>query len=185
MATAWQIREAARALRAGGVIAYPTETVYGLGCDPLDFRAVERILELKQRPVEKGLILIGASMEQLLPYIDIRDTTQLQKLARPGGRPTTWICPPHRDVPQWLTGQHDTIAVRITTSTLAQQLCNLHGGTLVSTSANPLGLRPARSLLTIRRYFNDRIDYTLSGHCDPKAKPSRIIDLVSGRVIRA
>lgn len=185
MASHLQIREAARALRAGGVIAYPTETVYGLGCQPLDQAAVERILELKKRPVEKGLILIGASLEQLLPYIEVGSTEQLQTLARPGERPTTWICPMAADVPRWLHGRHHSIAVRITTSPLARQLCNLSGGALVSTSANPSGLAPARSLLAIRRYFGGGLDYALGGHCDPRARPSRIIDLVSGRVVRS
>lgn len=184
MATAWQIRETVRALRAGGVIAYPTETVFGLGCDPLDGHAVERILELKQRPQEKGLILIGANLQQMLPYIDVQDQTLLDKLTQATPRPTTWICPLREDVPQWLCGKHNSIAVRITTSPIAQQLCQQLGSAIVSTSANPSGLRPARSLLTIRRHFGDRLDYALGGHCDPKAKPSRIIDLISGRVIR-
>ena len=64
-----RIREAARSVRRGGIIAYPTEAVYGLGCDPLDGAAVYRLLELKQRPVEKGLILIAARFEQLRPYV--------------------------------------------------------------------------------------------------------------------
>lgn len=180
----WQIRRAARALCAGGVIAYPTETVFGLGCDPLDSNAVERILELKQRPQEKGLILIGANLQQLLPYIDVQDQTLLNKLTQTTPRPTTWICPLRNDVPQWLSGKHNSIAVRITTSPIAQQLCQRLGSAIVSTSANPAGLKPARSLLAIQRYFGDQLDYVLNGPSDAKARPSRIVDLVSGRVIR-
>ena len=187
MSHPWQIRQAVRALSAGGVIAYPTETVFGLGCDPLNQQAVERILELKQRPVEKGLIIIGATLEQLRPYIDIGDISdpaQLQKLTQPAERPTTWICPMHRDVPQWLHGKHNTIAIRITSSPLVQALCNEFGNALVSTSANPAGLEPARTTQDIERYFDNQLDYILDGQCDPDAQPSRIVDLVSGRVIR-
>ncbi len=180
----WQIRLAVRALSAGGVIAYPTETVFGLGCDPLDSNAVERILELKQRPQEKGLILIGADLQQLLPYIDVQDQTQLNKLTQATERPTTWICPLRADVPRWLSGKHHSIAVRITTSAIAQQLCLQLGSAIVSTSANPAGLKPARSMLAIRRYFGNRLDYILNGTNDAKARPSRIVELISGRVIR-
>lgn len=180
----WQLRQAARALRAGGVIAYPTETVFGLGCDPLDRNAVERILELKQRPQEKGLILIGADLQQLLPFIDVQDQTLLAKLTQPSERPTTWICPLRAAVPRWLCGRHHSIAVRITTSPIAQQLCQQLGSAIVSTSANPAGLRPARSLLAIRRYFGEQLDYALNGPADAKARPSRIVGLASGRVVR-
>ncbi|MEK7323565.1 MAG: Sua5/YciO/YrdC/YwlC family protein [Pseudomonadota bacterium] len=184
MATPWQIRRAVSHLRAGGVIAYPTETVYGLGCDPLDEHAVERLLELKQRPREKGLILIGATLEQLMPYIDVHDKTRLKKLAALSERPTTWLCPPHADVPHWLTGRHHSIAVRITTSPVAQQLCQRYGAALISTSANPTGLAPARSALKVRTYFGAQLDDILAGQCDSSAKPSRIVDLISGEVIR-
>lgn len=180
----WQVREATRALRAGGVIAYPTETVFGLGCDPLDLRAIERILELKQRPREKGLILIGANLQQLLPFIDVRDQTLLNKLTQTTPRPTTWICPLRNNIPRWLSGRHHTIAVRITTSPIAQQLCQQFGSAIVSTSSNPAGLKPARSMLAIRRYFDDQLDYVLNGPSDSRAKPSRIAELISDRVIR-
>ncbi len=184
MPSPWQIRQAVRALSAGGVIAYPTETVFGLGCDPLDGQAVERILELKQRPQEKGLILIGANLQQLLPYIDIQDQTQLSKLTQATPRPTTWICPLRSDVPRWLCGKHHSIAVRITTSATAQQLCQQLGSAIVSTSANPAGLTPARSLLTVRRYFGYHLDAAVSGLSSAKTAPSKIIDLISGKVIR-
>ena len=184
MATPWQIRRAVFHLRAGGVIAYPTETVYGLGCDPLDEDAVERLLELKRRPREKGLILIGADLEQLLPYIDVADLALQKKLTVVTKRPTTWICPPRDGLPRWLTGRHHSIAVRITTSPVAQQLCQRYGAALISTSANPTGLAPARSALKVRTYFGAQLDDILAGQCDSSAKPSRIVDLISGEVIR-
>ncbi len=184
MTSAWHIRRAVFNLHAGGVIAYPTETVYGLGCDPLDGHAVQRLLDLKQRPPEKGLILIGATLEHLLPYIDISDNALLTKLAGPTLRPTTWICPPRTDTPHWLCGRHHSIAVRLTRSPLARRLCECYGAAIVSTSANPAGLAPARNALKVRRYFDAQLDYILGGSCDPDAIPSRIVDLISGKVIR-
>lgn len=184
MASAWQIRQAAFYLKAGGVIAYPTETVYGLGCDPLEGKAVQRILELKQRPQEKGLILIAANLDQLQPFIDVDDPALLSKLSQVSPRPTTWICPSRYQTPSWLSGKHHSIAVRISQHPVAQQLCNLFGGAIVSTSANPAGLAPARSMLGIKKYFSDRLDFSLSGLSSTHTQPSRIIDLQSGGVIR-
>jgi L-threonylcarbamoyladenylate synthase len=184
LTTTWHIRQAVRALHAGGIIAYPTETVYGLGCDPLNPHAVTRLLELKQRSMEKGLILIGATLEQLLPYIDISDTALFDKLATPTQRPTTWICPLHANVPHWLSGRHRSIAVRITTHPLARQLCLQFGDAIVSTSANPPGLSPARNTLDVKRYFGENLDHILCGSSTADNQPSRIIDLLSGNVIR-
>lgn len=182
--TPWQLRQAARALHTGGVVAYPTETVFGLGCDPLDAEAVETILQLKRRPIEKGLILIGANLQQLLPYINVEDQTLLEKLEQTTDRPTTWICPARENTPRWLSGQHNSIAVRITSSSIAKALCRQFGGAIVSTSANPSGLKPARNRFTVQRYFGEQLDYILGSSCNQGAQPSQIIDLISGQVIR-
>ena len=182
--TPWQLRQAVFALRAGGVVAYPTETVFGLGCDPLNAGAVETILKLKRRPIEKGLILIGANLQQLLPYINVKDHALLQKLEQTSDRPTTWICPARENIPTWLTGRHSSIAVRITTHPVAKALCQTLGHAIVSTSANLSGLNPARTRLTVWRYFNQQLDYILGSKCTAETKPSQIIDLCSGQVIR-
>ncbi len=180
----WQIRQAVRLLRGGGLIAYPTETVYGLGCDPLNRATVERLLHLKQRPVEKGLILVAASLAQLLPYLDLSDSALLEKLLQPTPRPTTWVAPSSRSTPRWLTGNHDTIAVRLSRRPEVQALCSAFGGALVSTSANPAGLPPARSATKVKRYFGSEIDYLLSATIAASAKPSEIRDLISDEILR-
>lgn len=182
--TPWQLRQAVFALRAGGVVAYPTETVFGLGCDPLNAGAVETILKLKRRPIEKGLILIGANLQQLFPYINIEDQALRRKLEQISDRPTTWICPTRENVPSWLTGRHSSIAVRITAHPTAKALCQTLGHAIVSTSANPSGLNPARTRLTVQRYFNQQLDYILGHKCAAETRPSRIIDLSSGQIIR-
>ena len=182
--TPWQLRQAAFALRAGNVVAHATETVFGLGCNPLNAEAVETILQLKRRPITKGLILVGANLEQLLPYINVKDQALLQKLEQISDRPTTWVCPARENIPYWLTGQHSSIAVRITTHPIAHALCQKFGQAIVSTSANPSGLNPARTRLTVQRYFNQQLDYILGSNCAPEAQPSRIIDLSNDQIIR-
>ena len=181
----WQLRKAARIIHTGGVIAYPTEAVYGLGCDPLNPQAVLRLLELKQRPMAKGLILIAADLAQLEPYIEPLTETELATVKASWPGPVTWLLPAKPETPRWLRGEHDCIAVRVTAHPLSCALCRAAGQALVSTSANPSGQSPARSALTVRRYFADRLDLILPGSLDRAAKPSTIRDLRSGRVLRS
>ncbi len=184
MSSRFHLRRAVHALRKGGVIAYPTETVYGLGCDPLDMHAVEHVLEYKKRPQDKGLILIAANLAQLQSYIDVDDEALLAKISTPSERPTTWICPIQDTTPDYLCGRHNSIAVRISPSRLVQRLCTEFGGAIVSTSANPSGKAPATNDMMIQRYFGDRLDYVLNGSSTRRGRPSRIIDLLSGRIVR-
>ncbi len=183
--TPWQLRQAVGTLRAGGIIAYPTETVFGLGCDPLNPDAIKYLLALKRRPIKKGLILIGAQLEHLLPYIDVVDAELLDKLKTTTLRPTTWVVPAHKHTPAWLTGQHDSIAVRLTSHPIAGELCTLFGGAIVSTSANPAGHPPARSSLSVNRYFHGQLDYLLHSASKLDNKPSQIRDLLSDKVFRS
>jgi len=181
----WQLVQAARHVNAGGVIAYPTEAVYGLGCDPRDGAAVLRLLKLKQRPIAKGLILIAARFEDLQPYIAKLPAETLSKLRKSWPGPVTWLLPARPEVPYWLRGSHATLAVRVTAHPLAAALCRACGGVLVSTSANISKRPPARSALAVRRCFGADIDYVLNGALGGLDKPTRIIDAQSGRVVRA
>ncbi len=181
------LRQAARVFHEGGLIAYPTEAVYGLGCDPANGAAVVRLLELKQRPIEKGLILIASSMDQLEPYIDWEALTAVQRarIAQSWPGPYTWLIPTRAATPAWLRGQHTTLAVRITAHPIAAALCAAAGSALVSTSANLSGRRPARTALEVRRALGDRLDYILPGAVGGATKPSTITDAVTGRLVRA
>lgn len=181
----WHLREAARALHGGGVIAYPTEAVYGLGCDPLNPQAVLRLLALKQRPVEKGVILIAADMAQLEPYLDELPPALRQKVAASWPGPVTWLLPVPPEVPTWLRGSHDSLAVRVTAHPLAAALCRAWGGAIVSTSANISRRPPARNPLTVQRVFGDSLDYILHGSLGGQARPTEIRDGRSDRVVRA
>ncbi|HEY0719815.1 MAG TPA: Sua5/YciO/YrdC/YwlC family protein, partial [Gammaproteobacteria bacterium] len=147
--TPWQLREAVRVLHDGGLIAYPTEAVYGLGCDPLNADAVLRLLELKQRPWQKGLILIAAEQTQLEPYLLPLDSAMLARVAPTWPGPYTWLLPARDETPWWLRGEHDTLAVRVTAHPVAAALCRAFGGPIISTSANLAGKAPATSPLAV------------------------------------
>ena len=137
-------------MHAGGVIAYPTESCYGLGCDPRNNRAIRDLLGIKQRHWNKGLIIIAASVEQLDRYID-REQLNMNKVLQSWPGPTTWLLPASRDCPNWLSGEHDTLAVRVSAHPLVRRLCDILDGAIVSTSANTSGQRPARSVLDSAR----------------------------------
>lgn len=174
---------ACNAIRAGGVIAYPTEAVYGLGCDPWNEAAVQRILALKQRAVMQGLIVIAAALEQLAELITPLTPEIAARVLPAWPGPVTWLLPATADCPRWLTGKHATLAVRITAHPLAAALCRA-AGPLVSTSANPHDQPPARDAATVRGYFPAGLDYVLDGTVGAAGGPSEIRDAASGRIIR-
>ena len=175
-------RRASDVLLAGGVIAYPTEGVFGLGCLPDDVEAVERILAIKQRSPRKGLILIAARAAQFNDWIDpsVRDV-----LPDPDPQqPVTWIVEPAARVPAVVTGDNPGLAVRITTNPTAAAICNAVDMPIVSTSANVAGRPVARNTFILRRSFAHLVDYVVPGECGPASGPSEIRELETGRVLR-
>lgn len=179
----WQVQQAARVVRQGGVIAYPTEAVWGLGCDPWNMEAVLRLLALKARPVEKGLILVAADIAQFDFLIDDLPPAwraQLQ-LSWPG--PNTWLVPHQGRLPEWISGVHDSVALRVSDHPLVRALC-AYTGPLVSTSANPAGRPAARTRLRVEQYFPGQLDGVLAGPLGGRRNPSLIRDLRTGEVIR-
>lgn len=183
------LEQAAQRLKQGHVLAYPTEAVWGLGCDPYNHTAFENILILKQRPVEKGVILVAANMQQAEPFLAALTTAQKNKIlqtwqsSNEQQQATTWLVPLTDAVPTWISGQHDKVAIRITHHPLVQQLCLAFDGAIVSTSANPSGLAPALNAEQINAYFGDVA--VLNGALGQCKLPSRIIDIVTNEVIRA
>jgi len=184
-AAAWPMRRAVDAVRNGGVIAYPTEAIYGLGCDPLEYEAVNRIFDLKGRDIKKGLILIAARVEQLLPFMARLPDPVMKKLEASWPGPVTWVVPAAPSLPFWLSGGRDTLAVRVTAHALTRQLCEACDMALVSTSANQSGQSPARSALQVRATFGDKLDYVLNGELGGLKKPTEIRDASTGKVLRA
>lgn len=180
----WQVSQAARCIRRGGIVAYPTEAVFGLGCDPANAHAVMRLLALKHRRIEKGLILVATSLQQLQPWVAPIPRKLRRRLDASWPGPYTWLLPAAEHCPDWLTGSHDTLAVRVSAHPVVQRLCQAAGRAIVSTSANREGKPPARSRLQIRLRFPTGIDYCLPGELGGLTQPTRIRDLRTGRVIR-
>jgi L-threonylcarbamoyladenylate synthase len=180
----WQIQQAARVVRHGGIVAYPTEAVYGLGCNPLQLETVVRLLALKNRPASKGLILIAASWDQLEPYLLPLDVALRKRVDATWPGPVTWLLPARAEVPRVLRGEHDTLAVRITAHPLAAALCRAAGSALVSTSANRAGRPPARTSLQVRAAFGNALDFVLCGPTATRGRPTEIRDGRTGAIVR-
>ena len=183
--SALHIGMAVDVLWRGGLIAYPTEAVWGLGCDPLNEEACLNLLQIKQRPVGKGMILVAADMQQidfLLQPLTEKQKLLLQK-SWPG--PETWLIPDDLDqIPVWIKGDHQSVAVRVSAHPIVQQLCTAFGGPLVSTSANKAGQRPARTRVQLARVLAAEVDYVVPGALGNSSMPSKITDLVTGQLIR-
>jgi L-threonylcarbamoyladenylate synthase len=180
-----RLRLAARVIRRGGVVAYPTEAVYGLGCDPWNLDAVHRILAMKRRDVAKGLILIASDPTQLEPFVLPLPAGRMDEIRASWPGPNTWLMPARAHTPRWLTGRFDTLAVRVTAHPLAAGLCSAYRGAIVSTSANLAKRPPARTALGVRIALPGGPDLILAGACGGSERPSTIRDGRSGRVLRA
>lgn len=179
------LRQAVLALRAGGVIAYATESVWGLGCDPWQPEAVARIWDIKRRDPGKGLILIAADWSQIAPWLQDLDASSQARLRASWPGPVTWLVPVPTGFPTWLRGRHDSVALRVSAHPGVQALCHAFGGPLVSTSANRAGRPAARTLFDVRQRLGGELDYIVPGATGGLARPTEIRDLKSLRVIRA
>ncbi|MEY4640976.1 MAG: hypothetical protein RLZZ227_970 [Pseudomonadota bacterium] len=169
----------------GGVIAYPTEGVWGLGCNPFDEAAVWRILHMKKRPVDKGLILVASDVNQVAALIDRLDEQARATVLATWPGPTTWLLPdPDQFVPTWIKGNFATVAVRVSAHPGVVRLCRAFGGPLVSTSANPAAAPPATSRLRVLAWFRHELDYVVPGRLGGQQGPSTIRALDRATPIR-
>ncbi len=179
-----RLRLAARVIADGGLVAYPTEAVYGLGCDPWNRTAVMRLLALKRRDPAKGLILIAARPDQLAPFVAWLPPQRMAVVLASWPGPHTWLLPVRPETPHWLSGRFDTLAVRVTNHPLAAALCRAVGRAIVSTSANVAQRPPASSAFGVRRRLPGGPDLIFAGVCGGAARPSSIRDGRTGRVLR-
>ena len=184
MPTKFRIQRAAQILGDGGLIAYPTEAVWGLGCDLWNDMAVERLLTLKQRSPAKGLILVAAAMSQFEWLLADLSAAQQSRLRRSWPGPTTWLVPHGQLVPHWISGEHETVALRVSDHPVVVELCQAFGGPIVSTSANISGHRPATEPYQLRQIFGAELDYLAPGRLGGHARPSMIKDLLSDTIVR-
>ncbi len=178
----WRVRQAALALKQGKIIAYPTEAVFGLGCDPWNEDSVYSLLDLKERPWQKGLILIAADFDQLQDFVEPLASDKMTRIYASWPGPTTWVLPAKEGVPSCLRGQHDTIAVRVTAHKQTAQLCQQFGGAIVSTSANITGKQPAKLIRQVHWQFPEI--NVLAGQCEGLDKPTQIRDGQTGDILR-
>ena len=179
-----RIQYAAKQLWQGGVVAYPTEAVWGLGCNPFSEHAVLSLLELKNRPVEKGLILLAADIHQFDPFIAHLNDLQRQRLKNTWPGPVTWLVPANALIPKWISGSHDTVALRVTDHPVAAGLSRAFGAPIVSTSCNTDGRPPARTAFAVRQYFGDQLGTITSGTVGQRQQPSEIRNLLTGDIHR-
>lgn len=181
----FHVKLATQCVWSGGILAYPTEAVWGLGCDPFNETACLNLLQIKDRPVEKGMILIAADVQQIDALLMPLSAEQRKQLLQSWPGPTTWLIPdPENLVPWWIRGDHSSVAVRVSSHPLVRDLCLSFGGPIVSTSANKAGQRPARTRVQIARNLQNEIDFVLNGKLGAEAQPSTIKDLVTGAVLR-
>ena len=177
------IRDISAYLKRGGLIAYPTESCYGLGCDPDNRKAVLRLLKLKQRPQRKGLILIASHYHQVARYLQSLTLAAQAKLDNDSVQAVTYLMPAKPGCPRWLRGAHDTLAVRLTAHPFAARLCRSVNSALVSTSANRSGQRPARTYAECQRLFGKHA-WVLRGRVGKRKQPSTIWAWSDGRILR-
>ena len=179
-----EILPAVSALQKGGVIAYPTESVFGLGCDPDLDNAVKKILDLKQRPIEKGLILIASDFSQLEKYLLPVEEEIKQRIFATWPGAYTWLWPVKDDVSTLIRGKHSTLAVRVSAHPVVRQLCDSFGKAIISTSANPADQPPARNVDEVRAYFDDKLDFIIDAPVGSSSQPTEIRDALTNQVIR-
>ena len=166
----------------GGLIAFPTESIFGLGCDPGNKKAVEKLKRIKNRPQEMGFILLTPNLATISQWID-PDKKQTEIISAPVQRPTTYIVPASKSVPPWLT-TNNTLAIRINKDPIIQGLSDMLGLPIISTSANQHGKTPCQSASEVQKTMGPLLDYIIEGKKGSFERPSTIIDLCSGKTIR-
>lgn len=182
MASDFSIRHAASIIKSGGIIAYPTDTIYGLGCDPYNADAVERLSSIKSRSPGKKFILLAANIEQIesLTYL----TENQKKQITQNTEPTSWVVAAKQSIPQWLLSEDGTVTVRISKNKDVQKLCLILSHAITSTSANLSGQHPARNSLELHQRFHSNIDKIIATNEKLTARPSKIIRLCDNHILR-
>lgn len=179
-----QLRQSVRILRAGGLLAHPTEGVWGLACDPLNPIAVTRLLAAKQRNPDKGFILVAAEAAMLQPYLAADSQDHLKKAQATWPGPNTWLLAANPALPWWITGAHESIATRVSDHPLVAALSQALGGALISSSANRSGHPAARNAWQVRAQLRPWLDGVLAGELQTPGQPSAIYDAASGQKLR-
>jgi L-threonylcarbamoyladenylate synthase len=182
----WRLRQIARKVSRGALIAYPTDTIWGFGCSPESAGTIKRLQKLKRRAANKGLILLSSELDFLKPFIDNSKYRQLEsQLTTETKKPITWIVKASNYCPLWLTGYSDTIAIRLTQAPQVKLICQITQLPLISTSANITSRKPVRSSLQAHKHFQSDVDYIIEGFDTGRNQASQIRDLETGKILRA
>ncbi len=180
------ITEAVQCIKDGYVVAYPTESVYGLGCDPMNANAVANLLKMKRRNLGKGFILVASNFDQVLPFIEPPPPLSLAQVLASWPGPVTWIFQASPYAPSWITGDHaSTIAIRVSAHPIIRAICDAYGKPIISTSANMAGEIPARCFDMVSMTFGEMVKMVVKGDVGALQKPTTIRDVVSGEILRA
>ena len=177
------LARAVNIIKTQGVIAYPTEGVWGLGCDPFSQRAVDKLLNIKKRSVDQGLLLVATHIGQFDPFLEGLERKYYEELDRAWPGPTSYLVPDNGFAPRWVVGAHQTLGLRISDHPVIKALCSLTGP-LVSTSANITGSPPMKSAEEIKELFSEEIDYVLFGELGKLGRPTKIKNIVTGEILR-
>ncbi len=178
------IEEAAIVIQQGGVVAYPTESCFGLGCDPKNTDAIKQILEIKKRKRKKGVILIADKFERFSAYINPVPKEILEVIQNSWPGPNTWLCPAKSACSPWLRGEHPNLAIRVTAHKPAAKLSQKSNCALVSTSAN-VSLKPALTKTSsVVNAFDGLVDLVLDLPIGGDLSPSTIRHAETGEIIR-
>lgn len=174
-----------KSFQEGSVFAYPTEAVFGLGCDPLNPDAMEHILQLKQRPVEKGVILVADEWSRVAKFVDAEKIPAglLGQVLDSWPGFITWLMPKSAAAPDWICGDSELIAIRISAHPVIRQLCQTLKSPLVSTSANISGEAAIQDITKLEQLFAHNVIY-IAGELGGESRPSEIRHALTGRIIR-
>ena len=178
------LSEAVAVLKSGGVIAYPAESCFGLGCDPMNQEAVARILAIKKRAVIQGVILIASDVDQVNEYADLESAPLLESILASWPGPNTWLLAKRDTVPDWLSGEHTTIAMRVTAHQTSRQLCEIYAAAIVSTSANRHGRPALTDINSLRSEMGSELDYIVDASIGSDPAPSLIRNAITGLQLR-
>lgn len=175
------LAQAVAILRDGGIVAYPTETVYGLAVDPFSEPAVQRLIEAKGRGGDQAILLIISEQSQLLRCVATVNPAAERCMDAFWPGPLTLLFPKAPGLAPSLTGERDTIAVRCPAHETARALCAAFGGPITSTSANRSGHPPA---MAPGELDLPGVALLIDGGALPPSKPSTLYDPVAGRILR-
>ncbi len=171
------IEEAATWIRDGGVIAIPTDTLYGIAADPFNPRAVARIFEVKGRDADQALPLVAADLAQVVRQIGPLTESARRLVTRFWPGPLTLLAPAPPRLADGVTGGTGRVGVRVPAFAVTRAVCAAVGHPITATSANISGQAPPADPDLVERSLGDRLDYLLDTGCTPGGLPSTIVDV--------